>query len=47
VAAGYILGTVADHWLRIPILRAIGILLGMMTGVIQVIRELARDQAKH
>ena len=47
VAAGYILGTVADHWLRIPILRAVGVLLGMTAGVIQVMRELARDEAKH
>jgi len=43
VAAGYILGAVADHWLHLPVLRALGIVLGMAAGVIQILRELSRD----
>ena len=43
VAAGYILGAVADRWLNLPILRAVGILLGMASGLITIFRELARD----
>lgn len=44
VAAGYILGTVADNWLHAPILRAVGIFLGMAAGLMQVFRELTRDE---
>ncbi len=46
VVAGYILGAVADHYLHAPILIAVGILLGMAAGLIQIIRELSRDSAK-
>jgi F0F1-type ATP synthase assembly protein I len=46
VVAGYILGTVADHWLRLPILRAAGILLGMAAGITQIVRELSRDERR-
>lgn len=43
VAAGYFLGAGADHWLRMPFLRAIGILLGMAAGISQILRELLRE----
>jgi F0F1-type ATP synthase assembly protein I len=46
VLAGYILGSVADHWLHIPVLRALGILLGMVAGMIQIIREISRDERR-
>jgi len=46
VLAGYILGTLADHWLNLPILRAIGILLGMASGLITIFRELARESKR-
>lgn len=46
VAAGYILGALADHWLHISFLRVVGILLGMAAGLIQVFRELLRDDKK-
>ena len=46
VFAGYILGTIADHWLHLPILRAVGILLGMAAGLIQIVRELSRDERR-
>jgi F0F1-type ATP synthase assembly protein I len=46
VVAGYILGAAADHWLHLPILRAVGILLGMAAGMIQIIRELSRDERR-
>ncbi len=46
VVAGYILGALADRWLHIPILRALGILLGMAAGLTQILRELARDEKR-
>ena len=46
VAAGYILGTVADYYFQHPLLRAIGIIVGMMAGLVQIIRELAREEQK-
>ena len=46
VLGGYILGTVADHWIHIPVLRAVGILLGMVAGLIQIIREISRDERR-
>ena len=45
-AAGYILGTLADHWLHLPILRAVGILLGMAVGIFQILRELSRESKR-
>lgn len=46
VAAGYILGAIADHFLHLPVLIAIGILLGMAAGLTQILRELARDDKR-
>jgi len=46
VVAGYILGALADHWLHRPILKALGILLGMAAGLMQIVRELSRDEKK-
>jgi F0F1-type ATP synthase assembly protein I len=46
VLAGYILGAVVDHWLHLPILRAVGILLGMVAGMVQIIREISRDERR-
>jgi F0F1-type ATP synthase assembly protein I len=46
VAAGYILGALADRWLHIPFLRVLGILLGMAAGLFQVIRELSRESKR-
>jgi F0F1-type ATP synthase assembly protein I len=46
VLAGYILGALADHWLNLPILRAVGILLGMAGGLVQILRELSRDERR-
>jgi F0F1-type ATP synthase assembly protein I len=43
VVAGYILGALADRWLGIPFLRALGIMLGMAAGLIQILRELGRE----
>ncbi len=43
VVAGYILGAFADRWLHIPLLRVLGILLGMAAGIFQIIRELTRE----
>lgn len=46
VVAGYMLGAGAEHWLHWPILRAIGILLGMAAGLTQILRELSRDERR-
>jgi F0F1-type ATP synthase assembly protein I len=46
VAAGYILGAFADHFLHMPVLRALGIMLGMAAGLIQIVRELSRESKK-
>jgi F0F1-type ATP synthase assembly protein I len=46
VAAGYILGAVADHWLHLRFLRVVGIVLGMVAGLIQILRELSREQKR-
>jgi F0F1-type ATP synthase assembly protein I len=46
VFAGYILGAIADHYLHLPILRAVGIFLGMAAGLIQIVRELSRDERR-
>jgi F0F1-type ATP synthase assembly protein I len=46
VVAGYILGALAEHWLHWPILRVIGILLGMAAGLFQILRELSRDERR-
>ncbi|MBV9301003.1 MAG: AtpZ/AtpI family protein [Acidobacteriaceae bacterium] len=47
VIAGYLVGALLDCWLHIPFLRVLGILLGMLAGLLQVFRELARDEAKN
>ncbi len=44
LAAGYILAAIANHWLHLSFLPAAGILLGMAAGLIQIFRELSRDQ---
>lgn len=46
VAAGYLLGAAGDHWLHLPILRALGILLGMAGGIMQVVKQLSRDESR-
>jgi hypothetical protein len=46
VVAGYLLGTFADNHFHLPILRAAGIVLGMAGGMIQVFRELSRDEKR-
>jgi F0F1-type ATP synthase assembly protein I len=46
VAAGYILGALADRWLHVPLLRVLGIALGMAAGIIQVLREVARESRR-
>jgi len=46
VVAGYLLGTALDHWLRLEILRAVGIVLGMAGGLLQIFRELDRDSKR-
>ena len=46
LVAGYILGSLADRYLHLPVLRAVGILLGMAGGLIQVFKEVSRDEKR-
>jgi F0F1-type ATP synthase assembly protein I len=46
VFAGYILGAFADHLLHVPVLRPLGIMLGMGAGLYQVLRELSSEGRK-
>lgn len=46
VAAGYVVGALANHWLHVPFLRVLGILLGMAAGLTQILRELSRESRK-
>jgi len=46
VAGGYFLGAFADEHFHLPWLRAVGILLGFAAGLIQVLKELARDDKR-
>ncbi len=46
LVAGYILGTLADHHFHLPVLRVVGILLGMAGGLIQVFKEVSRDEKR-
>lgn len=46
VVAGYLLGALADHWLHAPIVIPIGIFLGMAGGILQIVRELSRDEKR-
>ena len=46
VAAGYLIGDFADHFLHAPILKALGILVGMGGGIYKIFQELSRDERK-
>ena len=46
VVAGYLVGAFADHWLHAPIVIPIGIFLGMAGGILQILRELSRDEKR-
>jgi F0F1-type ATP synthase assembly protein I len=43
VAGGYIFGAFFDKWLHLPVLRVVGILLGMAAGIFQITKELFRE----
>jgi len=46
LAAGYLLGTFADHHFHMPLLRVAGILLGSAAGMLQILKELFRDEKR-
>ncbi len=46
VVAGYLIGTFADHHFHLPILRAAGIVLGMAAGMVQIFKEISRDESR-
>lgn len=46
VVAGYLLGAFADHFFHTSFLRVLGILLGMVAGLVQVMKELSRDEKR-
>ncbi|HEX4167781.1 MAG TPA: AtpZ/AtpI family protein [Bryobacteraceae bacterium] len=41
--AGFLLGKFAAHWLHYSFLPAAGIFLGIISGLVQIFRELARE----
>jgi cadmium resistance protein CadD (predicted permease) len=44
--AGYLLAAFANRWLHLGFLPAVGILLGMAAGMVQIVRQLSRDEKK-
>jgi len=46
VAGGYFVGALADNHFHAPWLRPLGILLGFATGLIQILKELSRDEKR-
>jgi F0F1-type ATP synthase assembly protein I len=46
VVAGYFVGALADRYLHAPILRAMGVLLGMAGGIVKIVQELSRDEQR-
>jgi F0F1-type ATP synthase assembly protein I len=46
VAGGYLLGAFADNHFHVPLLRVVGILLGFAAGLMQILKELARDEKR-
>ena len=46
VVAGFLLGAFADHWLRWPVLRGVGVILGTFAGLSQIVRQLLRDEKR-
>jgi hypothetical protein len=43
VFAGYFLATIVEHWIRSPLIRIAGIVLGMAAGLMQIFRELDKE----
>ena len=46
VAAGYLLATIVNRWLHRSYLPAVGILVGMAAGLVEIFRQLMRDEKK-
>ena len=46
VLAGYGIGALIDHWLRSRIFGVVGVLLGMAGGLMQIVRELTREDRR-
>jgi len=41
--AGYLLGSLLDHWLHVTWINVVGLLLGTAAGLIELIRQISRD----
>jgi len=46
VLAGFLLGALADHWLHRPVLRGIGVIVGTLIGLGNIVRQLLRDEKR-
>ena len=45
VAVGFGLGYLLDYWLGTHFLKVVGIFLGLAAGMIELVRELSKDDA--
>jgi len=45
VAVGFGLGYLLDYWLKTGFFKIIGIFLGLAAGMIELVRELSKDDA--
>jgi hypothetical protein len=45
-AAGYVIGEVLERYIHWPGIRAAGVVLGVMGGVVRLVQELLRDSKR-
>jgi F0F1-type ATP synthase assembly protein I len=46
ILVGYLIGTFLDKWLGTTYLRIVFLILGVVAGFVELIRQLARDSSK-
>jgi ATP synthase protein I len=47
ILVGFLMGYFLDKWLGTTVLKIVFLLLGVAAGIIEVIRELGKDDAPH
>lgn len=43
VAAGYLVGATVADWLHVPVLKVLGVLLGVAAGLIKILQAISRE----